>query len=360
MQISSFGRFCTAVSAVSAITILLQPAWGQAETKTAEQVYKNIKALTGTPADQVEPAMQFIAESLGVQCSYCHVQGKLELDEKKPKQTAREMIQMTNEINKGHFNERREVTCNSCHHGAAHPAAIPAVRETDEPERRAGMRAPAGPNVTADQILEKYVAALGGAEAIKKVTSRVETGSVLMGARETPIEVYAKAPNLRVSIMHMGDRESITAFDGKAGWLGNTGRPVREMSAAEADAAGLDAQLNLALDLATVFQRFRVGRPAKIGDTQCLTLMGTRPGLPPVELYFDEQTGLLVRMVRYIESPLGRNPTQIDYADYREVDGVKVPFRWTMARPNGRFTVQIKEVKQNVPVDDAKFAKPAA
>ncbi len=72
------------------------------------------------------------------------------------------------------------------------------------------------------------------------------------------------------------------------------------------------------------------------------------------------QTGLLVRMVRYIETPLGDNPTQIDYSDYRDVDGVKVPFRWTLSRPNGRFTIQVKDVKQNVPVDDAKFAKPAA
>jgi hypothetical protein len=65
-------------------------------------------------------------------------------------------------------------------------------------------------------------------------------------------------------------------------------------------------------------------------------------------------------LVRFAETPLGRLPTQIDYADYREADGVKVPYRWTLARPNGRFTIQITELKQNVPVDDAKFAKPPA
>jgi hypothetical protein len=79
-----------------------------------------------------------------------------------------------------------------------------------------------------------------------------------------------------------------------------------------------------------------------------------------VRLYFDQSSGLLLRQVRYTDTPVGRNPTQIDYADYREVDGVKVPFRWTLARPNGRFTIQITELKQNVPVDDAKFAKPPA
>ena len=77
-----------------------------------------------------------------------------------------------------------------------------------------------------------------------------------------------------------------------------------------------------------------------------------------MRLYFDTQTGLLLRMVRYSQSPLGLNPTQIDYADYREADGVKVPFRWTVSRPGNRFTIQVEEMKQNVPVDDSKFTAP--
>jgi hypothetical protein len=87
-------------------------------------------------------------------------------------------------------------------------------------------------------------------------------------------------------------------------------------------------------------------------------VVGQREGKTPLRLYFDEQSGLLVRLVRFGETPLGRLPTQIDYADYREVGGVKIPFRWTLARPSGLFTIQVSEVKDNVPVDDAKFAKP--
>jgi photosynthetic reaction center cytochrome c subunit len=78
-----------------------------------------------------------------------------------------------------------------------------------------------------------------------------------------------------------------------------------------------------------------------------------------VRMYFDQKTGLLVRLVRYADTPIGRNPTQIDYADYRDADGVKIPFRWTLSRPNGRFTIQVAEVKSNAPVDDSRFAKPA-
>jgi hypothetical protein len=87
-------------------------------------------------------------------------------------------------------------------------------------------------------------------------------------------------------------------------------------------------------------------------------LSGSGQGLPPVKLCFDKQSGLLVRLIRYIDSPLGFNPTQIDYSDYREVAGIKVAFSWVVARPQGRFTVQWDKVQFNVPIDDSKFAKP--
>lgn len=358
MRNETIARLCAAGLAIGGCVAL-----GQAppEAKTAEQVFKNIQTLKGMPADQLIPAMQFISASLGVECAFCHVQGKMDLDEKKAKKTAREMIVMMNAINKDHFAGHRDVTCYSCHHGASHPAGTPPVLETDAGEEHGGLKpdAPEAPKVTADQIVDRYVAAVGGADAARAVSSRVETGSILAGGHESPIEVIAKAPNKRISIMRMPNGESITAFDGRIGWLGNTGRPVREMSTAEADAAGLDADFTLALDLKTVFNELRVGRPEKVGDIQCQTLLGVRPGQPPVRLFFDEKSGLLVRMVRFAETPLGRNATQIDYADYRAVDGVQVPLRWTLARPNGRFTIQIKDVKQNVPVDDSRFAKPA-
>jgi hypothetical protein len=210
-----------------------------------------------------------------------------------------------------------------------------------------------------DQIVEKYQNALGGEAAMKKITSRDANGVIVFGGNQTPIEVITKAPNKRISISHMGKGANYTAFDGSVGWLGNTGRPAREMSPAESEAAGLDAEFYLSLRLKEIFPGLRAGRPDTIRGVQCNTLIGIRPGSPPVRLYFDTESGLLLRLVRYGETPLGRNPTQIDYADYRAVDGVKVPYRWTLSRTNGRFTIQLSEVKANVPVDDDRFAKPA-
>ena len=350
------------LGAIFALAVTAGLARGQAvESKTAEQVFKNIVQLKGTPADQLVPAMQFISSSLGVECEFCHVKGKMELDDKATKKTAREMMAMTAALNKNSFGGRREVTCYSCHHGSEHPASTPPVLESDMPAHSEAAAAPtAGASLTADQIVEKYVSALGGAEAMKKISSRVAKGVLVFGPNQTPIEVITKAPNKRISISHTPNGESFTAFDGTSGWLGNTGRPARQMSPAESEAAGLDAEFYLALRLPQIFQQLRPGHPQTINGVECETLIGTRPGRPPVRLYFDSKSGLLLRQVRYGETPLGRNPTQIDYADYREMDGVKVPFRWTLSRTNGRFTIQIAEVKSNVPVEDERFTKPAA
>jgi photosynthetic reaction center cytochrome c subunit len=331
-----------------------------AEPKTAEQVYKNITQLKGAPADQLVPSMQFIASSLGVECAFCHVQGKPELDDKQAKKTARDMMAMTAAINKNSFAGQRQVTCFSCHHGSSHPANMPPVLTSDAPAHSdAKTTSPPSAAPTAADILEKYVSALGGEGAIKKITSRVMKGTILAGGSEGPIDLITKAPNKRISIAHNPNGDSFTAFDGTSGWMGNTGRPARDMPAEGSDAAGLDAEFYLGLRLKEIFAQLRPGRPEEIGGVECVQIIGTRPNRPPVRFYFDSKTGLLQRLVRYGETPLGRSPTQIDYADYREVEGVKIPFRWTLARPNGRFTIQITEMKVNVPIEDERFAKPA-
>ena len=355
-------RYLSAMAAAAAIFACVpELARAQApDQKTAEQVFKNITALKGTPADELLPTMQFMAASLGVQCTFCHVQGKMDADDKGPKRTARQMIAMTMAINKDSFRGRVQVSCYSCHRGAEQPVGIPPVEESDTPARTEARTAPpagVAPS-TPDEIVQKYITAVGGEEAIRKITSRSMTGKITAMGTENPIEVLTKAPNKRITITHMGGGESETAFDGTAGWMAGGGRPAREMSPEESAAAGIDAEFYLPLRLKEMFPQLRRGRPETIGDTVCQSLFGSAPGKPQVRFFFDNNSGLLVREVRYAETPVGRMPTQIDYADYREVDGVKTPFRWTLSRPNGRFTIQISEVKANAPIDDSKFAKP--
>jgi len=336
----------------------------QAGDKKAEEQFKNIQVLKGVPASQIFPTMQFITASLGVECEFCHVEGAFEKDDKKNKQTARKMMEMMFAINADSFEGHREVTCYSCHRGSTDPVPIPAVMME---EMKPGMSAPrpmasegketAAP--AADVLIDRYVQAVGGAAAIEKVTSRVMKGMIDFGGRSLPIDIYAKDPEKRISFTHMPEGDNVTAFNGQEGWLGMPGRPLREMHGSDLDGAAIDADLHLAAHLKQMFSEVQVRGTEKVGDREAYVVVGQRAGKTPVRLYFDVQSGLLVRLVRFGDTALGWMPTQIDYADYRDADGVKVPCRWTLARPSGRFTIQVNEVKQNVPVDESKFVKPA-
>ncbi len=339
--------------------------------RKAEEQFKNILVLKGIPADQLIPGMQFVTASLGVECEFCHVEGAFEKDDKKPKQTARKMMEMMFAINKDNFEGHREVTCYSCHRGSTDPVGMPPVMaEAAKPvmsEAKKGEEGESGSAETKepngplpDQLFDKYLQAVGGAPAIEKNTSRMMKGTITFGDRNVPIDILSKDTDKRISITHTPDGDSVTAFDGHEGWLGFPGRPAREMHGPDIDAAAMDADLHFATHLGGMFSEARLQGTEKIGGHDAYLVVGRREGKPPLRLYFDQQSGLLLRLVRFGETPLGRLPTQIDYADYRDAGGVKIPFRWTLARPGGRFTIQISEVKQNIPVDDAKFAKPLA
>ncbi|MGH9740768.1 MAG: c-type cytochrome, partial [Candidatus Acidiferrum sp.] len=199
-----------------------------AAPKLAEDEFKNIQVLKGVPADQIFPSMQFITASLGVECEFCHVRGdhgmQFDKDDKKTKITARKMMKMMFAIDKDNFKGHLEVTCYSCHRGAADPVGIPIIADEEaKPEAEHGkMPEEAKPVLPpADQLLDKYLSAVGGEAALQKISSRVEKGSINAEGHQLPVEIYSKAPEKRISIMHLPNGESITAFDGKQGWLAN-------------------------------------------------------------------------------------------------------------------------------------------
>jgi photosynthetic reaction center cytochrome c subunit len=335
-----------------------------AAPKTASQAFKNIQILKTIPADQLIPTMQFVSASLGVECDFCHVEAEMDKDDKKPKKVAREMMEMMLAINRNNFRGERRVTCNTCHRGSPHPQAIPAILaeppkpsnvDNDQAEGATLESWPSG-----DTVLAKYIEVLGGQEALDKVTTRVEKGNVLMpGGRQLPIEVFAKSPAQRVSVLHTSTGDSVTAFNGQDGWLAAPGRPLKEMSASERDGARLDATVFFPTHVAAMFDELKLQpQPENVGSRSASLVVGLNKGQPPVNFYFDQQSGLLVRMVHYTDTALGLNPTQLDFSDYRESGRVKTPFRWTIARPSGSFTVQIDQLQDQVPIDAEKFTKP--
>jgi hypothetical protein len=334
------------------------------QEKAAQPRFKNLQVLKDVPPDQLIPAMQFITASLGVECEFCHVRDAFDKDDKQTKQTARRMIQMMFALDADQFHGERAVTCYTCHRGSTKPVSIPMVDSTAPyvSEARSAVT-PASQGRTnlpsANDVIEKYIRAVGGAAAIQNVSSRVESGTVSFGVGSSfPIDILSKSPSRQAMIVHLPAGDSSTVFDGQNGWLKPPASPVRDMPQADIEGAKLDADLQFPNNVQKTFQELKVIRTEKLSDHDAILLFATNPSGPPLELYFDRESGLLVRQLRFGSSPLGLNPTQIDYDDYKEFDGIKVPLHLVVTRPNRTLNVHLLQVKQNVPVDDVKFARP--
>jgi hypothetical protein len=328
------------------------------QEKTAEQVFKNIQVFKGVPASQLDADMAFISGSLGVRCNYCHA-GSFEKDDKSTKQTARQMIRMVFDLNRGSFKGEGAVSCYTCHRGQPRPVSVPAVGQNLwQPLNQASK--PDAPLPGVDEILERYVQAVGGRQAIERVTSRVWKGS-RVGADGVlvPEEVYAKAPNKLLTVTSYPNQVFRTGFDGTGGW-------AMSSQGARALNEGLLAQLRREAEfyketrLKEMYPKMFVLGRAAVGEREAYVVEATpADGGSPERLFFDVQTGLLVRKYSEAKTALGQFPTQTDYEDYRDVDGVRLPFTIRWAIPGRAWGRKVTEVKQNVPLDDAQFDPPA-
>jgi hypothetical protein len=218
----------------------------------------------------------------------------------------------------------------------------------------------------ADQVLDKYVQAIGGAQRLASFTSFAAKGSYLGfdDQAKSALEIFAKAPGQRTTIIHTLSGDSTTTYDGRAGWIAapETEKPVPllAITGQELDGVKLEVELLFPTRIKQALGKWRVGPPATLGDREVAVVQGTTAAGATATLCFDAKSGLLIRLVRFSESPVGRIVTQVDYADYRDVSGVKMPFRWTVSWLNGRSTFELSEVRPNVPVDAGRFARPAA
>jgi hypothetical protein len=354
------------------------PAVAQApqQAEMAESVYKNIQVLRGIPADQFLETMGMMAASTGLNCTHCHGGYDYSVDTYASdgielKLTARRMIVIMNTINQSFFGGRQIVTCWTCHQGEQVPHSNPNLQVQYsqilpyEPED-APTQAPFQP--TPDEVLDKYLQAIGGAQRAGAITSIVATGTNTGYGPEghpRPVQIYAKAaPFKRVSITETDDGLSTTTFDGASGWIAvphkPSATPVETLSGDLLAGAKLDAQLMFPGGIKGYLTEMRVGYPFTLGDKDVIVLQGrARPGGPLVKLFFDSDSGLLVRQLRYVATPIGRVPTQVDYEDYRAVNGVRIPHKWTATWTNFRETYQLTRVQVNAQIPDSRFAKPA-
>jgi len=351
------------------------------QDKPTEQVQKNIKVLTGLPQWQLIPVMNYIAASMGRRCNFCHVnnsgQWDYASDEKQEKNTAREMIKMVLDLNKTSFKGILEVSCYTCHRGADHPASIPTLplpvpspAGSGRPggpgagapgAQPQGSPTPRPPQPTSDEILKKYVDAIGGQAAIDKITSRVMKGEVsTANGNSGTYEAMQIAPDRGYEsfVTQRGNMER--AFTGTVGWE-RTAQGVRELSGQELTDLKLSMQLFRNLKLKEQFTALRMAGRDRIGDRAALVVLGTTPEKKRERLFFDAESGLLLRRITYLETMIGVIPQQVDFDDYRDVDGVKLPFtiRLSIVDSTNPYGMRkLSEIKLNAPVDESKFKMP--
>jgi photosynthetic reaction center cytochrome c subunit len=335
----------------------------------AEQVFKNVQVLKGIPVDEFMNTMGVFSAALGMSCEDCHASNDAKwenyaLDTSPKKRMARRMVQMVTAINRDNFGGRQMVTCWSCHRGSDHPKITPDLATLyNRPDESDDVVSPAPNAPSADQILDKYIQAVGGAQRLASLTSFIAKGTTVgYGPEGTPrpVEIYAKAPNQRTTIIHTQNGDNTTVYDGRMGWIAAPLRPVPvlPLSGSVLEGVKLDAQLSFPAGIKQTLGKWRVGFPATINDREMQVVQGTAPGGSLATFYFDSETGLLSRVVRYSDSVVGRTPTQIDYSDYRDVAGVKMPFRFTVGWLDGKENFEITEIRPNAPIDSAKFARP--
>lgn len=343
------------------------------QEKPVELSAKNIQVLKGMPESQLMPVMHLMRTALGVRCEFCHVaeNGKYWMDDKPAKQTARRMIQMVFDINKANFKGEPEVTCNTCHRGSTRPIGTPAIGQAvfeNSTRAEPGEKVPvAEKRPTVEAILSKYVKAVGGKQALEKIQTRVIEASMTRPKLVNPsgkpftMEIYQKAPNKLLWITTGPDGTvSYQAYNGKVGWI-KTPTLQRELTTTEVAQVRLQADFYRELNLKDQFSTLRVGRKEKIGERDVYLLQGTNLSGSTERLYFDIDSGLLVRRVVLNKTVLGNDPVQTDFLDYKDVDGVKIPFTIQTSYLDASHyntTRKYSQIKQNVPLDDAKFDMP--
>jgi hypothetical protein len=337
-----------------------QEANNQSAEQTMEQKYKNIQVLKGLPAIQLRPMMNYISGALGVNCAFCHVrsgdQWEFEKDDNNHKKIARRMIQMTMDINKNSFQGRMQVTCYTCHRGDEHTVGIPPLPRVMPVETPRSNE----PRPTPQQILAKYTEAIGAKEAIEKIKTRVIKGvSVAANGQTYPLEILFAAPDKYSLNVSLPQGATTQRLNRSSGWIKNAreDRAMDEVDIARARSLAWSLEL---LQIKEPYPQMAFGGTEKINGRETQIVRMALPNKRRANLYFDKETGLLVRRLVTTETPIGIDPEQTDYEDYREVDGVKVPHTIRTSYLDNFYssTRKFTEIKHNAQVDEAQFKMP--
>lgn len=326
------------------------------QIETAGQHFKNIKVLNDMPADQMGKVMNLMAASLGVNCAFCHFEGDFAKDGNEHKDTAREMITMNLALNKNYFDGRPEISCNTCHNGRPHPQS--ALNLTPKVEETRPKQPDTKPSV--DAILDKYAQAVGGKDAIAKIASRqIKATRIEPNGKDSETEeIFQKGGKLSIATTYnskeKGNFVVVENYDGTRSWKTGNQKEIT-LKADEIEQIKRNAQIFAFADLKAIYPKMEVRSVDRIDGREVYLILASLADNSRERLYFDVQNGLLVRRIAQTPTVLGNFQYQVDYSDYKDFDGVKLPTTIRYAMPNVSWTRKILEIKSNAPIDDAKF-----
>ena len=321
-----------------------------------EGEFKNVQVLRAISRPELIDTMRHMNQALGVECDYCHVTSpaaQMDRDDKKSKQTARAMIIMTLAINKDHFEGHQEVSCATCHHGRTRPDRIAPMSFAPVQDDAQIQRVQAGPDPAA--LLARYLEQLGGPALDTKVT-RLEKGTLTRpDGQSAPFNAMRKAP--RKYLFSNGTR--VLGYNGSEGWATDSAGPSHSPEGAVLDRLQRTAEFFPAQGIEKRYGRLALMGIGKVGGEAVYVVVGRDSSGLAERLYLSEATGLLLRRLVLHRTPVGELAEQTDYADYRTVDGVKIPFTVTRQEAGARWIEKYEDVKFGVDVDESRFEKPA-
>jgi len=355
---------------VSALALAANAA---AQDPRAGQIRPKLQVLQDVTESQLFMVMNAVAQSLGVGCEHCHVRGtpdpatltggwQWDSDDKPAKATGREMMRMVRELNTSRFGGRLVVTCFTCHRGDVRVVNLPPVPPADP-----APPVPALPS--ASDVLAKYVAALGGPGAATRF------GTIVMEGRDERPEARYEKPVGRhgtFKIVYKGDRfrtdftvppdpAGAQVVTGPSGWA-SRGDAVISLPQDAIERVRRTAVRYSPMKVVEPVEALRVERIEKIGgrDAYVVTVATGTPGTRTY--FFDTATGLLIREVSTIPVALLPLQEQMEYDDYRSVDGILLPFKVRFSNDAFYSTSErtFTSIRHDVDVDDGLFVKPTA
>lgn len=213
--------------------------------------------------------------------------------------------------------------------------------------------------LTAEQVLEKSIQAMGGRTAMGKITSTWMKGTLQIQGIAGTFEIHQKTPNKYFMVQNLqGVGEFKQGYDGKIGWAQDPMSGVRKLEGAELEMTKREARHNAPLHWKELYKKVELLGTRKVGGATTHVVRMTPVKGKPVTQYFDAKTFLLVKVDMTVESPQGTVPTETFLSDYRTVNGVKFPFTLRQRVASMEVSMKVTEVKNNVPMKDSIFTKP--